>query len=98
MEVAGVVGHDLQLAIQTQTLQPDIVLLDWEPPGPPVSELISVLQMSGASPQVLVLSSQSGRQREAALTAGADAFVSKGEPPKRLLTALRILDLEREHV
>jgi DNA-binding NarL/FixJ family response regulator len=99
LEVAGVVAADNALALvaQMKVTQPDVVLIDWEPPNPPVAELIPVLQVSSASPQVLVLSSQSGPLREAALAAGADAFVSKGEPPRRLVTALRILDLEREY-
>ena len=67
------------------------------PSSPPVAELLSVLEGAGVSPQVLVLGTQSGRRREAVLAAGADAFVSKGEPPGRLMTALRILDLERQY-
>ena len=99
LEVVGVVDvdNDLELAAQVKAIHPDVVLVDWEPSSPPVAELLSVLEESGVSPQVLVLGTQSGQQREAVLAEGADAFVSKGDPPKRLLTALRILDLERQY-
>jgi DNA-binding NarL/FixJ family response regulator len=63
---------------------PDVVLLAWELPGMPAAQLIAALR---ATCPDLVVIALSGRleARQAALCAEADAFVSKGEPPERLL-------------
>lgn len=67
--------------------QPDLVLLDWELPGRGGTGTLDRLQ--AARPGLLVIA-LSGRPeaRRAALAAGADVFVSKGEPPERLLAAV----------
>ena len=66
---------------------PDVVLLDWELPGLPRHDLLSALR--GLCPHLKVIA-LSGRPeaRQAALAAGADAFVSKGDPPEQLLAAV----------
>ena len=67
---------------------PDLVLLDWELPGLPAAELLRLLHGQWPGLLVVALSSQPG-VRQAALDAGADAFVSKGDPPERLLAAVQ---------
>lgn len=68
----------------------DLVLLDWELPGLRAVEAISALQ--AARPHVWIVP-MSGRPeaRDTALAAGADAFVSKGDPPDRLLATIRAI-------
>jgi DNA-binding NarL/FixJ family response regulator len=68
--------------------QPDLVLLDWELPGRGGTATLDRLQ--AARPGLLVIA-LSGRPeaRRAALAAGVDAFVSKGDPPERLLAAVK---------
>jgi DNA-binding NarL/FixJ family response regulator len=66
---------------------PDLVLLDWELPGLPATALLPLLQYRCRALRLIVLSSRP-EVRQAALDAGADAFVSKGEPPERLLAAI----------
>ena len=89
------------LAAQVREFQPDLVLLDWELPGRPAAALLFALHGLERHPQVIVLSSRAEAEREA-LAMGADGFVSKGEPPERLLTIFRSLvreireDSERE--
>jgi DNA-binding NarL/FixJ family response regulator len=63
---------------------PDVVLLAWELPGMPAAQLIATLR--GMCPDLIVIA-LSGRleARRAALCAEVDGFVSKGEPPERLL-------------
>jgi len=75
------------LLAQTEGTYPDLVLLDWELPGLASVDLLSALR--GVYPDVVVIA-LSGRPgaRRAALNAGADAFVSKGDPPERLLAAI----------
>lgn len=64
--------------------RPDVVLLAWELPGMPADQLLATLR--GMCPDLIVIA-LSGRleARRAALCAEADGFVSKGEPPERLL-------------
>lgn len=66
---------------------PDMVLLDWELPELPRDDVVSALR--ALCPHLLVIA-LSGRPeaRQAAVDAGVDAFVSKGDPPERLLAAV----------
>jgi DNA-binding NarL/FixJ family response regulator len=66
-----------------------VVLLDWELPGLPPEELLNRLRRAVPYAVVLALSSQPEAEA-AALEAGADGFVSKGQPPERLLEVLEI--------
>ena len=72
---------------QVQAIQPDLLLLDWELPGQQAADLLPTLHR--CCPHLLVIA-LSGRPeaRQAALDAGVDAFVSKGDPPERLLAAV----------
>jgi DNA-binding NarL/FixJ family response regulator len=76
------------LAIQVKEFQPDLVLLDWELPGRPAAALLFALHGLEVKPKVIVLSKRP-ESEQAALDAGADAFVSKGDPPDQLLAAFR---------
>jgi DNA-binding NarL/FixJ family response regulator len=66
---------------------PDLVLLDWELPGLEADSLLPTL--GEFCPRLMVIA-LSGRPeaRRAALDAGVDAFVSKSDPPERLLAAV----------
>ncbi len=66
---------------------PDLMLLDWELPGG--RALRALRDIQAVRPGVMVVA-LSGRPeaRWAALAAGVNAFVSKGEPPERLLAAV----------
>ena len=66
---------------------PDLVLLDWELPGFN-ADLLGTLQDCCPSLTVIALSGQP-EAHQAAISAGVDAFVSKGDPPEQLLTAIR---------
>ena len=57
----------------------DLVLLDRELPGTSIGELIASLHALEPRPIVMVMSSEIEYSR-VLLKAGADAFVSKGEP------------------
>ena len=75
--------------------RPDLVLLDWELPGTLAAarsmmsehDLLSALRARCPRLKVIDLSGRP-EARRAALTAGVDAFVSKGDPPERLLAAV----------
>jgi DNA-binding NarL/FixJ family response regulator len=85
--VVGEAG-DMEQAVElAETQRPSVMLLDWELPGrngrPPLDRLRQ------ARPGLVVIA-LSGRPeaRQAALAAGSDAFVSKVDPPERLLAAV----------
>lgn len=78
------------------TGEPHVVLLDWELPetawGRPVTSMDAMRRLRELSPEVkvVVLSARYGA-RDEALAAGADGFVSKGEPPRKLIEVLDAL-------
>ena len=76
-----------ELLAQVGTFRPDIVLLDWELPGLQAPDMLSALRALCPYLKVIALSGRP-EARQAALAAGADAFVSKGDPPEQLLAAV----------
>ncbi|MEZ4862395.1 MAG: response regulator transcription factor [Caldilineaceae bacterium] len=85
--LVGVVIELISLPAKVATLQPDILLLDWELEGMENKEarrnLLQQLHRQAPRLQVIALSGQPDGRREA-LDAGADAFISKTESPEQL--------------
>jgi two-component system response regulator DesR len=94
IEVVGEASSADDLMALLMTTRPNLALLDWELPGLAESGGLPVLRKLCPCLAVTVLSSRPGARR-AAQVAGADAFVSKGDPPERLLGVLRDCRLER---
>ena len=101
--VVGEAAEAEELLVQLKATRPDLMLLDWELPGlslansvGPGKQLLSILHTFYPNLRVIALS---GRPEacQAALAAGVDAFVSKGDPPERLLTTLRAIGLKYEN-
>ena len=88
LSVIGEAAKAENLLAQVEATQPDLVLLDWELPGLRTDDRLSALRTLCPLLKVIALSGQL-EARRAALAAGAEAFVSKGDPPERLLTTLR---------
>jgi len=88
VEVVGEAADTETLLALAKATQPDLVILDWGLPGLHTTDPMSALRACRPNASLVVLS---GRPeiRQRALAAGADAFVSKGDPPRRLLTTLR---------
>lgn len=86
-EVAGEAADGKDLLVEAGSAEPDLVLFDWELPGLKTAEMVSELRE--CCPRAILIS-LSGRleARQAALGAGVDAFVSKGDPPERVLDVL----------
>lgn len=76
-----------ELFDQTRCALPDLILVDWELPGLVISDALPLLRETHPCVQVVVLSGRP-EARAAALAAGADGFVSKAQPPDRLLDAI----------
>lgn len=96
MEVVGAAADwPAALALAPET-QPDMLLVDWE--LIPIDSGNTLTQLRAVCPAavVIVLISQLDARQQAALSAGADAFISKGEMPDRVAERLRAA-AERVH-
>ncbi|MBN2390917.1 MAG: response regulator transcription factor [Anaerolineae bacterium] len=69
----------------------DLVILDWNLPKTGGYTALKALRAAQPDVSIIVLNSRS-ETRNAALATGADAFVSKGDPPERLLATIAMLD------
>ena len=96
LKVVGEAADSENLLSQMVPAHPDIVLLDWDLPGAPIQTLLSAIRASGNHVYVVVLS---GRSEDVgnALAAGADAFVSKANPPTQLVMAVNGLFSGEDH-
>ena len=88
MEVVGEAANAQELIALAEIGSPDIILVDCELPGSELSDLLNTLR--GMCPDAMIIA-LSGRvdARQRAQKAGVDAFVSKGDPPERLLSAIQ---------
>ncbi len=87
LEIAAEAVDAEDLLVQIESVCPDLVLLDWKLPGLPVTGLLLTLRKTCPKACVIILSGRP-EVRRAALDAGADAFVSKVDPPERLLAVI----------
>jgi DNA-binding NarL/FixJ family response regulator len=89
----GVVGEaadwSTTLALASETW-PDMLLVDWELVPLDSGNTLSQLRAVCPAAVVIVLISQLDARQQAALSAGADAFISKGEMPDRVAERLRM--------
>ena len=96
LDVVGEASEAGDVSAQVQRFNPDVVLLDWELPGPGSAELPAALR--SLCPRLLIVALSGRPEAEAAaLATGVDAFVSKGDPPESLLTTLRRLAAMGSH-
>lgn len=68
---------------------PDLILLDWELPGLQAVQLVRAVGEACPGARIVAMSGWP-ESRATALAAGVDVFVSKGEPPERLLSAIAV--------
>jgi len=87
LEVVGEASDAENLLAQAELVDPDLVLLGWELPGLATAGSLSALRRICPRVSVIALSGRP-EARQVALSAGADAFVSKADPPERLLAAI----------
>jgi DNA-binding NarL/FixJ family response regulator len=89
MEVVGEAADWSATLAQAPDSRTDMLLVDWDllphAPGGAVEEL----RKACPAALVIVLISHLDARQQAALSAGADAFISKGETPERLAERLR---------
>lgn len=74
-------------------LHPDLVLLDWQILERSQVNLIDYLAQLARPPKIIVMGND-GDHGRLALAAGANAYISKGDPVEWLLEALRRVSAE----
>jgi DNA-binding NarL/FixJ family response regulator len=89
MTVSAEVAKAQELAKELSLSCPDAILLDCDLPGLRVGEFLPQLHSLCPLVRVVAMCSRPEMQK-AALSAGANAFVCKTEPPEKLLAALRV--------
>jgi len=67
---------------------PDCLILDWELPGRPTRERVSILRTLVPDLKVIVLSARPESEQEA-LMDGANAFISKVNPLEQMVETIR---------
>ncbi len=89
MEISGEAADWLTTLSLAPINNTDMLLIDWDllPNNPSVA--IEKLRMACPAALVIVLISNLDVRQQAALSAGADAFISKGETPDRVVEHLR---------
>jgi len=89
MEVVGEAADWPTTLAQAPISHADILLVDWELlPNSPTTALGNLRKACPAALVIILISHLDARQ-QAALSAGADAFISKGEMPERVAERLR---------
>ena len=90
MEVVGEAADWATTLAQAPISRTDMLLIDWDLlPNSPTAALEELRKACPAALVIVLISHLDARQ-QAALSAGADAFISKGETPERVAERLRL--------
>jgi DNA-binding NarL/FixJ family response regulator len=91
MEVVGEAADWFTTLAQAPIRRTDMLLIDWDllPDASPSAALDELRKACPAALVIILISHLDARQ-QAALSAGADAFISKNEAPERVAERLRI--------
>ena len=87
IDVAGEASSTESLQKQISACSPDVLIVDWLLLDNHSFERLQDLRAIAPNMKIIILSSKP-EQRETILHAGADAFISKIDPPDRLLAAI----------
>jgi DNA-binding NarL/FixJ family response regulator len=89
MDVVGEAADWVTTLAQAPISRTDMLLIDWDLlPNSPTAALNELRSTCPAALVIILISPLDARQ-QAALSAGADAFISKGETPDRVADRLR---------
>ncbi len=86
-QIIDEVADDRAILLRASESRPDIIILDWSPGDAAGREMLAELRNCCPDTFVVAISSRP-ELRKSALAAGADAFVSKVDPPEHLLAAI----------
>jgi DNA-binding NarL/FixJ family response regulator len=87
LEVVGEAGDMHALMEKIDSCQPDLILLDWELPGFQPAKHLAILHHVKPAARIIALSGRF-HSHENLFKSGVDAFVSKGDPPESVLSAI----------
>ena len=87
MQVVGEADDWTAVLNEAALTQPDMIVVDWE--MIPTDSSLLILRATCPAAVVIVLVSQLDARQQAALSAGADSFISKDETPDRVAERLR---------
>src|ERR1700690_1568407 len=73
---------------QLEDIRPDCIIFDWELPGRPIRERLKVIRTLVPDIKIIVTSAHPDAEEEALLE-GADDFISKSDPPIKILDAIQ---------
>jgi DNA-binding NarL/FixJ family response regulator len=90
MEVVGVAAAWTTTLAQAPTSGADMLLVDWQLLPNSSNTALKKLRKACPSTLVIILISHLDAYQQAAVSAGADVFISKSEMPERLAERLRI--------
>ena len=91
MEVVGEAGDWSTTLANAPATRLDMLLVDWDLLPPELGvQALAELRLACPNAIVVVLISHLDARQQAALSAGADAFISKGETPERVADRLRL--------
>jgi DNA-binding NarL/FixJ family response regulator len=89
MEMAGEAADWSTTLVQVPVNHIDMLVVEWDLLPNPPSTALDELRRACPTTLVIVLISYLDARQQAALSAGADAFISKGELPERVAERLR---------
>jgi DNA-binding NarL/FixJ family response regulator len=91
-------ARDMQHVLaQVEDSHPACIILDWNLPGRPTRERVSVLRALVPDIKIIVMNT-SPELRQQVLSEGADAFICKTDPPVKLLEVLQKLCLNADKI
>ena len=91
MEVVGEAADWPTTLAQAPISHADMLLIDWELLPDSATAALKKLRKACPSALVIILISHLDARHQAALSAGADTFISKGEMPERLAERLQAI-------
>jgi DNA-binding NarL/FixJ family response regulator len=94
LDVVGEAADSQELLAGLEAACPDLVLLDWDLPGESGAVLISFPRQANCLVTPIIVLGLRPESAPAAMDAGADAFVYKGDGPKELLAVIRSVLME----
>ncbi|MDP3184020.1 MAG: response regulator [Anaerolineales bacterium] len=89
MEVVGKAADWATTLAQVPVSRTDMLLMDWDLLPSAAGVALEKLRKACPAALVIVIISPLDAREQAALSAGADAFISKGETPERMAEHLR---------
>lgn len=89
MDIAGEAADWATTLAAVPVSRTDMLLIDWDMLPNSPSEALNILRKTCPLALIIILISHLDARQQAALSAGADAFISKGESPERVADRLR---------